>query len=99
MRLLPRSDPWLLARDRELLVPDGARRKALWKVLGSPGGLLVDGEVVGTWRVRTSGARIDLTVETFEDLPRRARRDLDDEAERLAAGRGADDLRLEVTPA
>ena len=80
-------------------MPDGVRRKALWKVLGSPGGLLVDGEVVGTWRVRTTGTRIDLTVATFEDLSRRARRDLDDEAERLAADRGADDLRLEVTSA
>ncbi len=36
-RLLPRSDPWLTARDRELTVPDADRRRAVWKILGSPG--------------------------------------------------------------
>jgi len=51
-RLLPSGDVFLLFQgpDRELLVPDAARRRALWTPRVWPGGVLVDGEVVGTWR-------------------------------------------------
>jgi hypothetical protein len=51
-RLLPSGDPLLLLHgsDRELLVPDRARRNALWTPRVWPGGLLVGGQVAGTWR-------------------------------------------------
>lgn len=51
-RLLPAGDAYFLlwGRDRELLVPDGGRRAALWTSRVWPGAVLVDGEVVGTWR-------------------------------------------------
>jgi hypothetical protein len=51
-RLLPSGDAYLLAlgADRELLVPDAERRAALWPPRVWPGGVLVDGEIVGTWR-------------------------------------------------
>jgi Winged helix DNA-binding domain len=51
-RLLPSGDALLLLQgsDRELLVPDAARRSALWTPRVWPGGLLVGGEVAGTWR-------------------------------------------------
>jgi hypothetical protein len=51
-RLLPSGDAYLLAQgaDRELLVPDSDRRRALWTPRVWPGGLLLDGEIVGTWR-------------------------------------------------
>jgi Winged helix DNA-binding domain len=51
-RLLPSGDAFFLlhGRDRELLVPDAARRSALWTPRVWPGGLLVGGQVVGTWR-------------------------------------------------
>ncbi|HEX6677230.1 MAG TPA: crosslink repair DNA glycosylase YcaQ family protein [Actinomycetes bacterium] len=51
-RLLPSGDAYLLLQgaDRELLVPDAERRRALWTPRVWPGGLLVEGEVVGTWR-------------------------------------------------
>lgn len=57
-RLLPSGDPYLLFQgiDRELLVPDAARRLDLWTPRVWPGGLLVEGEIVGTWR------RADATV-------------------------------------
>lgn len=50
-RLLSSGDPYLMAADRELLVPDPVSRRALWPA-GTvwPGGLLVDGELVATWR-------------------------------------------------
>jgi hypothetical protein len=51
-RLLPSGDAYLLAQgaDRELLVPEVERRRALWPLRVWPGGVLVGGEVVGTWR-------------------------------------------------
>ena len=51
-RLLPSGDAYLLARGagRELLVPGPDRRRELWTPRVWPGGVLVDGEVVGTWR-------------------------------------------------
>jgi hypothetical protein len=51
-RLLPSGDSFLLlhGRDRELMVPDAARRAALWTPRVWPGGLLVGGELAGTWR-------------------------------------------------
>jgi hypothetical protein len=51
-RLLPSGDTYYLlwGRDREMLVPDARRREELWTSRVWPGALLVDGEVVGTWR-------------------------------------------------
>jgi hypothetical protein len=60
--LLGPYDLVLQARDRELLVPDRARAKQLWPVLGRPGAVLYDGEIAGTWRPRQSGARLRVAV-------------------------------------
>jgi hypothetical protein len=51
-RLLPSGDAyWLLqGADRELMVPDSNHRLELWTPRVWPGALLVDGEIVGTWR-------------------------------------------------
>ena len=48
-RLLPSGDAYFLLQgaDRELLVADADRRRALWTPRVWPGGLLVEGEVVG----------------------------------------------------
>jgi len=90
VRLLGPYDLYLQGRDRELLVPDAAHAKALWPVLGRPGGVLVDGEVTGTWRPRASGRRLRLEVTLWSG--RRsgaARAALAEQAERLAAHRGS----------
>jgi hypothetical protein len=87
VRLLGPYDPYLQLRDRELLVADEARRKDLWRVLGRPGAILVDGEVVGTWRPRTSGGRLTLRVEPWRRLGRPLMRAVHTQAERLAAYR------------
>jgi hypothetical protein len=94
VRLLPRSDPWLLARDRELVVPGNAHRKVLWPMLGHPGGVLVDGEIAGAWRTRASGKRLDVTVELFATLPAAARTAVEREASVVAGVRGYDDARV-----
>ncbi len=51
-RLLPSGDAYFLLQgaDRELLVPDADRRRELWTSRVWPGAVLVEGEVVGTWR-------------------------------------------------
>ena len=92
VRLLGPFDPWLQARDRDLIVPDKVAHKTLWPVLGRPGVLLVDGEVVGVWRPKSSGAKLTLNVEAFAPLPPRIWKDIEAEAERVAGVRGAKDV-------
>jgi hypothetical protein len=60
-RILSSGDPYLVAHDRALLVPDPVRRRELWPS-GTvwPGGLLVGGELVGSWR--RSGRRMTITA-------------------------------------
>lgn len=88
VRFLPPLDPLLQARDRPLLAPDEEVRKALYKIIGNPGALLADGEIVGTWRPRASGKRLTLEVAPVVPLAPDVRSRLDDEAERVAAARG-----------
>ena len=89
VRLLGGFDPFLQARDRNLIVPDKAAQKALWPVLGRPGALLVDGDIVGAWRPKTSGKKLTLSVEAFGALPASVWKKVEEEAERVAAYRGA----------
>ncbi|PZF88665.1 DNA glycosylase AlkZ-like family protein [Micromonospora deserti] len=100
VRLLPPGDPFLQARDRAVLVPEKARQAQLWRILGNPGALLVDGDVAGTWRAKQAGrGALELTVAPFGALPARVRRDLDVEAAVVAAARQATDVHLRVEPA
>ena len=97
VRLLPPGDPYLQARDRDLLVPEPSRHAQVWRMIGNPGALLVDGEILGTWRARLAGrTRLDVTVTPFAALPGRVRSAIDAEAGRLAAARGAADVRVTV---
>ena len=87
-RLLGPFDLFLQARDRETLVPDPARRRALWPVLGRPGAVLAGGAVAGLWRPRKAGSALTVTVEPWT-TPTPALRDaIGEQAERLAAFRG-----------
>jgi hypothetical protein len=64
-RILSSGDPYLMARDRELLVPVAASRRELFPP-GTvwPGGLMVAGELVGTWR----RAGVRMTVHPWRRL-------------------------------
>jgi hypothetical protein len=77
-RLLPSGDAyWLLqGAERELLVPDPEHRRALWTPRVWPGALLVDGELVGTWR----RVEADVTIESWRRLSRLERAAVEAEA-------------------
>jgi hypothetical protein len=80
-RLLPSGDTYFLlqGRDRELVVPDASRRKLLWTSRVWPGAVLVDGEIVGTWR-RALGT---VTIQAWRRLSRAARDAVEAEAASL----------------
>ena len=84
-RLLAPFDLYLQARDRPLLVDDAVRAKDLWRVLGRPGGVLQDGEIVGTWRARKAGTAVTVSVDLWAPADREA---ITEQAERLAGFRG-----------
>ena len=84
IRLLPVQDPYLQQRDRATLLPEQASRRKLWQPIRGPGGVLVEGDIVGTWRARTKGTRLEVTIEPFGRLPRGARDGIETEAERIA---------------
>jgi hypothetical protein len=88
VRLVGPYDPYLQLRDRELLVADEARRKDLWRVLGRSGAIVADGEVIGTWRPKTSGKKLTVRIEPWTSLKARDRTQVEEQAERLAAHRG-----------
>jgi hypothetical protein len=82
VRFLPKWDNLLLAyADRTRVLPEEYRRV----VIGQNGDVaqtfLVDGVVAGKWRL--DGGTV--VTEPFAPLPRTVRRDVDDEARRLAA--------------
>jgi hypothetical protein len=87
-RLLGPYDLFLQARDRPLLVAEPARARTLWPALGRPGAVLVDGEIAGTWRPRSSGGKLRLAVEVWAAASAATRRAVQEQAERLAAFRG-----------
>jgi hypothetical protein len=94
MRLLPAMDALLQARDRDVLVPQRAHQQQIWRTLGNPGVLLLDGEISGIWRAKMAGRRVDLTVTPFATLSKKAQAMLDDEAAVVAAARGAAEVRV-----
>ena len=89
VRLLGPYDLYLQGRERELLVPDKAHHKALWKTIGRPGAVLADGEIVGTWRPRAKGRSLALELDEWMPWSRRTRAAVGVEHERLAEFRGA----------
>jgi Winged helix DNA-binding domain len=80
-RLLPSGDAYFLLwdADRELLVTDAVRRAALWTSRVWPGAVLVDGEVVGTWR----RAEAIVTVQPWRSVSRAERDAVEAEAASL----------------
>ena len=80
VRILSSGDPYLVAHDRALLVPDDVRRRELWPA-GTvwPGGLMVAGELAGSWR--RSGRR--MTIRAWRRISPAEREAVETEAARL----------------
>jgi hypothetical protein len=92
VRFVPAMDPLLQARDRDVLVPDRARQKEIWKLLGNPGVLLVDGEIAGVWRAKMAGKkRVDLAVTPFGTLTPTMRKAVEQESAAVARAREVPD--------
>lgn len=54
VRLLPPRDPYIQGRDRATII-DKQFHREVFKTVGEPGTVLVDGSIVGTWRPRKQG--------------------------------------------
>ena len=80
-RLLPSGDAYTLLQgaDRDLLVPQADRRRALWTPRVWPGAVLVGGEIVGTWR----RADTNFAIQPWRDLRPAERRAVQAEAASL----------------
>jgi hypothetical protein len=83
VRFLPTWDATLLAHARRTkILPERYRERVFHvRVPQSVSTFLVDGQVAGTWRYKQGR----MTLNAFHRLDRATRRELDDEAERLAA--------------
>jgi hypothetical protein len=89
LRLLGGFDLFLQGKDRDLIVPDRSKHKALWPILGRPGAVLSGSEIVGTWRPKTAGKQFTLRLDLWTTtLSKPDRKRVEVEAERLAAHRG-----------
>jgi hypothetical protein len=93
IRLLPAGDPYLQTPNRPLLAPDKELRKRLFRPVASPGAVLKDGRLVGLWKVKAKGRKAEFAVER---LGRVARKDIEQEAQRIADLRGASELILDI---
>ena len=81
----------------ELIVPDAKAQKVLWRVLGNPGAVLVDGEIVGAWRAKAARqAALEFQFEPFDELPSDLAPLLDEEARLIATARGISDATVSV---
>jgi hypothetical protein len=89
VRMLPPHDPYLAARDRTMLVPDKRLHTQIWRAVGSPGVVLLNGEIAGTWRVQKRGSKLRVEVTEF-DRPQPARAALEDEIACVARLRGCE---------
>jgi Winged helix DNA-binding domain len=88
VRLLGGFDLFLQGKDRKRIVPDTARHRELWPVLGRPGAVLCGDEIIGSWRPKAAGGKFTLRLQLWSKITKAVRNLVEAEAERLAAHRG-----------
>lgn len=84
VRLLPPLDPWVQQRDRSTVLADRALHARVWRTIGWPGTILVDGRIAGVWHAGPGQPEVEL----FEPLDADAGAGLEDELVSLATFRG-----------
>lgn len=87
VRLLGAHDPYLDLRDREVLLPDTAKQRLVWKTVANPGAVLRGGRIVGVWKARTQKDSLTLAADLFEPLARAEQEALAAQAAAYAAFR------------
>jgi hypothetical protein len=95
VRLLPPHDPYIQMRDRDTIA-DVQHHADVWKPVGDPGAVLVNGRIAGTWRARKSGRRLTITIRSFGPQPAHVEESLQDEAEQIGRLRGASPVAVEI---
>jgi hypothetical protein len=93
VRLIPPGDPYLQKPNRPLIAPEDELRKRLFRPVASPGVVLASGRLAGLWRAKAKGKKTEISV---EKLARLARKDVEQEAHRIAGLRGGSELLLVV---
>jgi len=92
-RLLPSGDAYFLLQgvDRDLLVADPACRARLWTPRVWPGAVLVEGEIVGTWR----RSQTDFAIGTWRPLTPGQRQAVEAEAHSMPLPGSEQGVRVE----
>jgi hypothetical protein len=85
--LLPPRDALGLG-SRPFLAPDRALAKDVWRALGSPGTVVIDADLAGTWRARQAGRTLRLTLTAHRKLTAKQRKATEDQADLVALSRG-----------
>lgn len=96
VRLLPPHDPYTQMCDRQTIVPKEHHRE-IWKTVGDPGTLLVNGRIAGTWRARKRNRRLSITISPFGTVSTTVRRALETEAEAIGTLREASAVEIEFS--
>lgn len=84
LRLLGPHDPYLDANGRDLLLPDKKLQRKVWRTVGNPGAVLLDGQIVGVWRQRKQGKQLSMTVDSFRPLTGELKQKITEQAEMYA---------------
>jgi winged helix DNA-binding protein len=90
VRLLSHYDVYVIAcHPRDHLIPE-QRERIFLRGAGPSPALLVDGRVAGVWKRTQRGRRVEIRVEPFGRLTAAQRRELADDAARVARTHGAE---------
>ncbi len=95
VRFLPPHDPFLESRDRETFVPEKGLQQLIWRAVGNPGVLMVDGQFAGTWRSTKKGKRLHFGIDRFGALSRTVRAQVEAEAAALAPLKRCESVEIE----
>ncbi len=91
--LLGPHDPYLDQRDREVILPEKALQRKLWRRAANPGAVIFRGEVCGMWTARIRAKGLEAEAELWKTPPG-ARERIGELAEGCAAFRGQSVIRL-----
>jgi hypothetical protein len=96
VRLLPAHDPYLTHPDRTTLVPVREHQKELWRAQVNSGAVLVNGAIVGAWRMQRKGRVLNIPVRPFGKIGKRTLAAVEAEAQIVASLRTCTTARLDL---